>query len=150
MPVVSVNSNLFPAWGQPDVDPARARGRLIIAAGRVDNAADDLSLSKYRLADLPAEAILDPATRFQVENTGFAAIRIGTETDVGALVSQTKATEAVVTPVALFGARWNRPLWEVLGLSAPPNSGVITLWQHAIANATGAGHLLFDIHYRFR
>ncbi len=131
-------------------DPARARGRLVIATGRVDNAAGDLDGSSYHLVDIPADAIFDAHTAFQVQNTGFAAIRIGTEDDIDALVSVAKSAGNVVSPVAQFDAKHGKPAWQALGLEARPASGWISLYQHAIANATGAGHMLFEIHYRFR
>lgn len=151
MPIVNETSDLFadPTSGDTP-DPARARGRAICAAGTVENAADDLNGSTYHLCDLPADAILDSRTAFHVENTGFAAIRIGTLDDEEALVAQTKATEDVVQPIAFGDANHGKPVWEVLGLEAAPESGVVSLYQHAIANATGAGSLKFEVHYRFR
>ncbi|MFN3953215.1 MAG: hypothetical protein ACK4LQ_02100 [Pararhodobacter sp.] len=151
MSVVNQKSNLFADRLLDEVvpDPARARGRPIVIAGRAENAADDSEGSKYLLFEAPSDCIVDPRTAFQVENTGFAAIRIGTRTDPEALVSQLKSAENVATPVAQFDANHGLPLWQVLGLEADPG-GNIGIYQHAIANATGAGHLLFEIHYRYR
>jgi len=145
MPIVKKKSD----WHGDTVDPARQKGRPIVAALTQTNAADDLSGSTFHLIDLPSDCILDRATQFQVQNWGFAAIRVGTRTDPEALISQTKATENVVTPVAKFGADHGKPLWEVLGLAANPG-GTIGLYAHAIANATGAGSMLAEIHYRYR
>lgn len=152
MPIVKVTSDLVKDYNNPasrEADPAKVRGRPIVAAGRVANAASDLSGSKYHLIDLPSAAILDSATAFQVQNTGFAAIRIGTETDVAALVSVLKADGNVVSPVTKFGTAHGKPLWELFGLPSDPG-GTIGIYQHAIANATAAGSMLFEIHYRFR
>ena len=151
MPVVKKKSDLFmdKIAEIPAPDPARARGRLIVAAFTVANAADDLDGSSYLLASLPSDCILDSRTFFKVDDTGFAAIRIGTLSDPEALVAQLKSAEAVARPIADGDANHGLPLWEVLGLSADPG-GVIDIYQHAIANATGAGTLKGAFHYCYR
>lgn len=150
MAVVKEQSDLFPdrMAGAAIPDPARARGRSICATGTVANGATDSSLSTYHLCDLPADAILDSRTAFDVENWGFAAIRIGTFSDVDALVSVLKSAGNTVSPVAFGDAKHGLPLWQVLGLAAPPNNNVIGLYAHAIAGATGAGSMPFEVHYR--
>lgn len=150
-PVVDLKSDLFPdkIAEIPAPDPARARGRPIVAAFAVANAATDSDGSKYLLAELPSDCILDSRTFFKVDDTGFAAIRIGTRSDVDALVSVLKSAGAFVDPIARGGAAHGNPLWEVLGLEADPG-GFIGIYQHAIANATGAGVLVGEIHYRYR
>ncbi len=145
MAVVKVKSDL--TVGEPD--PARHRGRPIVAALAVANAATDSIGSKYHLIDLPSCAILDARTAFQVQNWGFADIRIGTESDNDALVSVLKSAGNVVSPVVQFDAKHGKPLWQVLGLAADPG-GMIGIYAHAIAAATGAGTMLAEIHYRFR
>ena len=131
-------------------DPARARGRPIVAAGSVANGASDSSGSTYHLADLPSDCILDSATGFQVENWGFAAIRLGTRSDVDALASVLKSAGTVVSPIVKYAAASHgKPLWEVLGLADDPG-GTIGIYAHAIADATGAGSMAFEIHYRYR
>lgn len=127
-------------------DPKQARGRLIVATGTVANAADDSNTSMYHLADIPADAILHEDTFFDVENWGFAQVVIGTRSDTDALVDQTKATENTVTPIAIGDANHGKSLWEVLGLAANPG-GLIGIWAHAEANATGAGSMPFRIAY---
>lgn len=150
-PVVDLKSDLFPdkIAEIPAPDPARARGRPIVAAFSVANAADDSDGSKYLLAELPSDCILDSRTFFKVDDTGFAAIRIGTASDAEALVAQLKSAEAIARPVEDGDANHGLPLWEVLGLAADPG-GFIGIYQHAIANATGAGTLKGEIHYRYR
>ena len=128
--------------------PAQARGRYISATGTVTNASDDSSASTYHLADIPADAILHEDTFFDVENWGFAQVVIGTKTDTDALVDQTKATENVVTPIAVGDANHGKRLWEVLGLSANPG-GNISLYAHSEAGATGAGTMLFRVAYLY-
>lgn len=150
MAVVNETSDLFPdrMAGDAIPDPARARGRSICATGTVANGASDSSGSTYHLVDLPADAILDSRTAFDVENWGFAAIRIGTKSDVDALVAVLKAAGNTVSPVAFGDAKHGLPLWQVLGLSARPAGNVISLYAHAIAAATGAGSMPFEVHYR--
>jgi hypothetical protein len=142
MPVVKKKSN----WHGDKVDPARQRGRMVVAAGVVTNAADDSENSSYYLCDLPSDCIPDVSTAFQVQNWGFAAIRIGTRSDVDALAAVLKSAGNVVSPVGQFE---DRPLWQVLGLAADPG-GNIGLFAHAIAGATGAGTMLFRVAYRYR
>lgn len=145
MPIVEKKSDLFGV----DNDPAKARGRNICATFAVTNAADDLSGSTYLLCKLPSEAILDSRTAFLVTSWGFAQINIGTRTDIDAVVTQTKATGNVVTPIAFGDAKHGVPLWQALGLAADPG-GEIGLYAHASANATGAGSMKGEVHYRFR
>lgn len=149
MPVTQNRSTLIhdpydPASVPPD--PKAARGRLICATGIATNAADDSTGSMWHLADIPADAILHEDTFFDVEAWGFAQIVIGTRTDTDALVDQTKATETIVTPIAVGDANHGKSLWEVLGLAANPG-GMVGLWAHAEANATGAGTMPFRIAY---
>ncbi len=152
MPIVKGQSDLIPnrATGTGNPDPEKARGRPIVAAGTVTNSATDSAGSKYHLVDLPATAILDALTGFKVDGWGFVTVNIGTETDADALISIARSAGANVVPVVRFGPHHGRPLWQVLGLTAAPASGVISLWVHGPANAIGAGTMPFEIHYRFR
>ena len=145
MPVVNKKSDLFGA----DVDPAKARGRPIVATFNVVNAADDSALSTFLLARIPSEAILAPSTAFQVQNWGFATVNIGTLTGVTALGTIPKATGPVYQPIIFGDARHGLPLWEQLGLAANPG-GTIDLYAHAPAAAVAAGSMKGEIHYRFR
>lgn len=149
MPIVDGKSDLIHDYQDSSSyppDPKKARGKLAVATGTLANLATDLSGSKYRLVDLPSNCILQPGTFFDVENDGFAQIVIGTEDDTDALVDQTKATENIVTPIVAGDANHGKELWEVLGLAADPG-GMISLWKHAEANATGAGSMPFAVHY---
>lgn len=148
MPITNNHSDLVPRalGGAAHPDPHAVAGTVRVATGTVANAADDLSGSTFRLVDLPSGCYLHPDTFFDVENWGFAAIRIGTKDDVDALVSQLKSAENVVTPVAAGDANHGVPLWQVLGLSEDPG-GYIPLYAHAIADATGAGSMPFQVHY---
>jgi hypothetical protein len=148
MAVEDLKSNLYrdPQSGASILDPMLKAGRLIFATGEIAHAADASNLSKYRLCDLPSDCILHPLTYFDVTDLGFAAVRIGTLSDVDALVSQTQATADIITPIANGDANHNKRLWEVLGLAEDPG-GVISLYQHAIAGATGAGKIQFQVAY---
>lgn len=152
MPVVKGKSDLIsdPSTGYAGPDPEIARGRPIVAAGRVANAATDTAGSKYHLIDLPADALLDALTTFKVDGWGYATVSIGTETDIDALVTVAKSAGANVVPVVRLGPLHQKRIWEILGLPAAPKSGVVSLWAHGPANATAAGTMLFEIHYRFR
>lgn len=141
-----INDYLDPAASAPD--PVEARGRAIYVTGTVANAVDDSTGSMYHLADLPADCILLPETFFGVANDGFAQIVIGTKTDTDALVDQTKATEAIVTPIAQGDANHGKRLWEVLGLAEAPK-GTISIYKHAEAPAAAAGSMTFQIVYLY-
>ncbi len=145
MAVVTTKSDLF---GVP-LDPAKARGRPIVATFTVANAADDSSGSKYLLGRFPSECILDSRTAFQVQNWGFATVNIGTAEDIDALGTVAKSAGNVYSPIAFGDARHGLPLWEALGLAADPG-GEIELYAHASAGATGAGSMKGEIHYRYR
>lgn len=126
-------------------DPQRAAGRPLMSRGTVANLATDSNLSKYKLCTVPARGIPTADTFFDVQGWGFAQVVIGTETDTDALVDQTKATENIVRPIVDGDANHDKEWWEVLGLSAAPESGVVELWAHAEADATGAGSMVFQV-----
>ena len=149
MPIVKGKSDLIADLRASKTVPeaARARGRIIVAAGTVAHLATDLATSKYLLAEIPADAILDSRTAFKTDTwmTG-ANIKIGTETDDDALFTGAKG--ANVQPVAFGGAHHGLPIWQALGLAARPGTNVVSLWLHAPADATAAGSAKFEIHYR--
>lgn len=148
MAIVNLKSSLYRAEQQGGAipDPLLVRGRVSVATGRVENAATDSNLSRYKLISLPSRVVLRSGTLFHVENWGFAAVRIGTLATVGALLSvntSAATSQAPITPIA--AAAGNR-LWQTLGLAADPNEE-IDIFAHAIANATGAGVLRFAIEW---
>lgn len=150
MPIYDETSDLYRDH-LADEAPREAiltKGRHYAATGTVANAADALNGSKFKLCELPAECILHEETFFDVENWGFAAIRIGTEADPTALVSQLKSAETVAEPIAIGDANHGLRLWEVLGLAENPG-GMIPIYAHAIADATGAGSMPFRMSYIF-
>lgn len=153
MPVVTEKSTLFKPASDPlgpEPKPELARGRPIVATGSMANLATDSIGSKYLLAEVPSDAILDTRTFFKVDTWGYADIRIGTFTDPVALVNQTKITEAIATPVDVGDAKHAMPLWQACGLAADPG-GNIGIYAHgSVAAATGAGSMRFEIHYRHR
>lgn len=149
MPIVHKLSNLIhDHYDQTSVppDPVVARGNLIMATGLVLNAADDLSGSTFHLVDIPSDVILHEDTFFDVQNWGFAQVVIGTLSDTTALVNVAKAAGNTVTPIAIGDANHGKRLWEVLGLAVNPG-GLISLYAHAAANATGAGNMPFRVAY---
>jgi hypothetical protein len=151
MAVVNTKSNLFGDYlaGTDNPDPELARGRAIMATGSVSNGATDSNLSTYKLASLPSNCILGSRTLFDVENWGFATVNIGTKDDIDALITIAKASGNTVTPVVFGDAKHGKRLWEVLGLAADPG-GMIDLYAHASADATGAGAMPFQFEYFFR
>jgi hypothetical protein len=151
MPVVNVTSTLYKQPSDPlgaEPKPELARGRPIVATGSIANLATDSLLSKYLLAELPSDAILDTRTFFKVDTWGYTDIRIGTFTDVAALVSQLRTAAAIVSPLTQGDARHGQPLWQALGLAADPG-GNIGIYAHGSGTIT-AGSMRFEIHYRHR
>ena len=149
MPEEHIKSSLIkdpfdPATTSPD--PSAARGRPIISTGTVSNAANGLSGSSYHLMDLPSKCLVHFDSWFKVDGWGYAQVQIGTKDDPDALVDQTTATEAMVTPIEPGDANHGKMLWEVLGLAKDPG-GMISLYAHAAADAAGAGVLPFQITY---
>ncbi|MDR6266541.1 hypothetical protein [Roseobacter sp. N2S] len=151
MAIVSNISTLFrdEAAGGAVPDATRTAARSYTATGTITNLAGDLDTSKYKIASIPSDAILDDRTIFDVENWGFAATRIGTLDDVDALVSATTSAATSQSPVAFGDANHDKELWEVLGLAADPG-GNITLYAHGIADAAGAGSMPFRIVWLYR
>lgn len=151
MAVVNKLSSLIPdhANDYHGPDPELARGRPIMATGTVTNGATDSTLSTYKLASLPSNCILGDRTKFDVENWGFATVNIGTKDDIDALFTVLKSAGNTVTPVVFGDAKHGKRLWEVLGLAADPG-GMIDLYAHASAGATGAGSMPFQFEYFFR
>lgn len=151
MAVVNAKSSLIGDYlaGIDNPDPEIARGRPTMAQGTVANAATDNNLSKYKLISLPSNVILLERTAFQVQNWGFATVNIGTYSAPTALGTVLKSGGNVYSPVAVFDAGNLKRLWERLGLASDPG-GLIDLYAHATADATGAGTMLFRFEYLFR
>lgn len=152
MPVVNLKSDLFPASSttRADADAARARGEPKVATFSVANASTDSANSTYLLASVPAEALFDEATSFKVDGWGFATVSIGTKDDIDALVTVLKTAGTYVNPVLVGDAKHGLPIWQALGLAKAPANGMVDIYAHGPANATGAGTLKGKIAYRFR
>lgn len=147
MAVVNQKSNLFrKAPGDLAADALFARGRVRRATGRISNGSTDSNGSKYLMAELPSHVILGWATNFYVQNWGFATVRLGTFDDNDALLNVAKSAANNQAPITAQIAAGGQPLWQALGLASDPG-GVIGLYAHAIADATGAGTLDFTIEW---
>lgn len=149
MAVVNEKSDLITdtyVANSPRPAPQRARGVLRNATGTVANATTDSSGSTYHLGDVPSDALVHEDTFFDVAGWGFAQVVIGTLSDTDALVDQTKATEAIVTPFAAGDANHAKAWWEALGLAEDPG-GMISIYAHSEAAATGAGSMPFRLSY---
>lgn len=153
MPVVNLKSDLFQSVSDPTgpaPKPELCRGRPIIATFNATNGATDSQNSTYLLCEVPSDAIIDSRTMFKVDLWGFAQIAIGTLTNPTALVNQTRATGATVTPFVAGDAKHGMPFWQALGMTEDPR-GMIGIYAHgALANATGAGSMRGEIHYKYR
>lgn len=129
-------------------DYRQARGVRFMAEGTVACAATDLNGSTYTLAELPSGAILDPETQIDLRTWGFDVAQVGSDdAKTGLLnVSGIIATPpgAPSAPLAFGDAKWNKPLWEQLGLAADPG-GRIAIRVFTTADAAEAGDIEFKI-----
>lgn len=146
MAVVKSASNLYrdaAALGAIPMPNAIA-GHVRVAIGTVTNGATDSTGSAYKLASVPSHAILHPDTLFDVAAWGFAQVVIGSYAITDQILDVAKATSATQSPVAFGDANHGKELWDVLGMAADPG-GMIDIYAHAEANATGAGSMPFAI-----
>lgn len=143
MAIVNGKSDLFGA----DVDPARAKGRPVVTAFTVTNAASDSNGSSYLLARLPSYAVLDAMTTIKADGWGFATVYIGIQGDTDALFTANR--NAAHVPITRNGALHGLPLWQALGLAADPG-GEIELYAFASADAAAAGVMKGEFHWRAR
>jgi hypothetical protein len=146
MAVVSKKSTLYrdEQAGGAVPDALIVSGITRRAVGEIANAADDSNLSMYKICTIPSWAYFHPETIFDVENWGFAAVRIGTKTDVDALLSVATTAATTQSPITARAAASGDRVWETLGLSEDP-AEMIDLYAHAIAGATGAGVMKFCV-----
>lgn len=152
MAIVEVKSSIFGAVSGGAYVPPNASsrdGKEHIIQGSVANGANNSSGSKYLLCSLPWSAILLPETAFRTDGWGFAQVQIGpVEAPTGLLNAAKGVSTTGQTPVVIFGANWNEPLWQACGLAAMPvDNGYADLWATTIAGATGAGAMQFMIRY---
>lgn len=152
MPVRNKVSTVFGVTGAAGYTPPNAAardGRIHRVAGRITNAADDDSGSTFLMAEIPWAAILLHASLIRTDQWGYAQAVIGVPGTPTGLLNVARATGGTSgnLPVTAFGADWNLPFWQQLGLSAMPTTPFAALTAFAQANATGAGTLDFDLHY---
>lgn len=148
MAQVKIKSSVFGAIVAglyTDPNSTSRDGGIHRVQGTVSNAADDSAGSRYLLVQIPTSAILLPETKFDTESWGFAACQLGIDEDPDALYTGAPGASDVA-PIAQWGAKWNVPVWQQLGLTSDPLK-TIDLVSIAAANATGAGSLKFDIVY---
>lgn len=149
MVVVTGKSDLIhDPFDQTSYPPSEQRlnGVLRVAAGTVAAAASDSAGSKYLLARVPSDAILDDSTAFAHAAWAFAQVQIGTKSNPTALANVARGA-TVLNPNAFGDANHGKMLWEQLGLAKDPG-GQIDLWAHAAAGATAAGTMKYRIAYR--
>lgn len=146
MAVVDTKSNLFrdAVAGEMTPDPLLVEGVIRCATGSVANLSTDSSGSKYLLAMVPSHAVMHESTLFDVENWGFAQVVIGSRDVTDQILDVARSAATTQSPFAVGDANHGKRLWEVLGLSEDPG-GLIGIYAHAEANATGAGSMPFRI-----
>ncbi len=151
MPVYKSQSNLFGgtfngAYRAPN--GASKNGRINRVVGTVVSAIDAQAGSTFKLATIPASAIMLPESRIKTTAWGFAQAVVGTTGATDTLLDVLKATGGAAgnAPVVMFDAKWNRPLWQQLGLAKDPGKP-IDLIVIAEADATVAGQLDFDLQF---
>lgn len=152
MAIVSRKSNFYGSVGvsgYTEPNAAARDGHLHVLQGRVYNSLTDSSGSKYLLCDIPWNAILLPRCAFYTKDWGFAQAVIGTEEVPNGLLDAARGVaSAGQLPISIFsGTKWAKQLWELVGLTALPNTGPAKLYATAAADADVAGNLAFSIEY---
>ena len=125
---------------------ASALGQIMRIAGTVSALSTDNAGSQYHLCDLPASCILLPESAIQTTGWAFAQAVVGADGFTDQLLDVTRATGGATgnTPITAFGAKWNVPIWQQLGMTAAPLD-FITLKAFAEADATTDGDLHFAL-----
>jgi len=148
MAIVNKKSSVYGtnATGYTAPNSSSRAGRITRIVGSVSCEATDNAKSTYVVCDVASSAILLPESAIKTTGWGFAQAIVGVATATTGLLNVSKATGGASgnKPVTIFGAKWNKPIWEQLGLSADPNKP-LTLIISTIADATGAGAIDFDL-----
>lgn len=146
MAVEKVKSDLYrnQLTGGAIPQAQKAHGRIHAVTGTVTHDAAASSGSTYKLGEVPSGAMVHPDTIFQADGWKFTDLRIGTLTDVPALVSVAVAAATTQSPVAALDANHGKAWWEVLGIAADPG-GMIAIYAHAIGAASAAGSMKFNL-----
>lgn len=124
-------------------------GRIHRTAGRVSALISDNTGSRFLIAQIPSSAIILPQSFIRTDNWAFAQAVIGTLAVPTGLLNVAKATGGATgnALVTIFGAKWAQPAWQQAGLAAAPVNPLMDIFAHAIADATVAGTIDFDIWY---
>lgn len=126
-----------------------AAGKMRRAAGRTSNNITNNLGSKYLLIELPWDVSLLKDSAIMTTAWGFAQAVIGVDELNTGLLNVARATGGATgnLPITIFGSKWNKPLWQQLGLAARPASNVAKIYAYAIADATVGGDLDFMFEY---
>ncbi|MEL6886898.1 MAG: hypothetical protein AAFP87_20490 [Pseudomonadota bacterium] len=152
MAIRKVKSSVYGSYdGQGVFLPATGAsslGKIMNVAGTVSCLAADNQGSEYHLTDVPPSAIMLPTSAIRTTGWGFAQAVIGVDGDTDALLDVTRATGGATgnTPITIFTANWNKPIWEQLGLAEMPLSH-LTLKVFTEADATADGTIEFDLQF---
>ena len=121
-------------------------GRINRVAGIVANSLTALTGSRYLICQIPSSAIMLPESAIKTTGWGFAQATIGTPDLLTGLLDVAKATGGTTgnKPITIFGATWNKPIWQQLGLAADPGHPVDLVVSTA-TDATVAGQIDFDL-----
>jgi len=148
MAIVTSKSSVYGtnATGYTAPNSSSRAGRITRVAGTVTCGATDSAKSTYLVCDVPSSAILLPESAIKTTGWGFAQAIVGVAAATTGLLNVTKATGGAAgnKPIVIFEAKWNKPIWEQLGLVADPGMP-LTLIVSTIADATIAGQIDFDL-----
>mgnify|MGYP001797082392 CR=1 FL=1 len=151
---MAIRKVLSSAYGQL-VDGAFSQSRGASAlglktgmCGTVECLATDEAGSEYSLVNVPSSAILLPGSAIRTNAWGFAQAVIGVDGDTDALLDVAAASGGATgnVLVTIFGANWNQPIWQQLGMAADPGNP-ITLKVFTEADAASAGQIDFDLQF---
>jgi len=148
MAIVTKKSSVYGsnAAGYTAPNSSSRAGRITRVAGTVTCAATDNAKSTYLVCDVPSSAILLPESAIKTTGWGFAQAIVGVAAAATGLLNVTKATGGATgnKPITIFGAKWNKPIWQQLGLAEDPKMP-LTLIVSTTTDATGAGQIDFDL-----
>lgn len=148
MAIVNGKSTFY-TQGDNAIAPNARAGVMRVAHIDVANAAGDLSTSTYKLCSIPADAYIDPASAIITDTWGFATVNLGTWGHTTSLATAARGTATtILNPVSAAEDLALQPAWQMLGLSAPPENGLVDIIATASADATGAGSMKGKIVYR--
>lgn len=151
-------------YGTAFKDPASLRAiAAVLAAGIVRRIHSIISItladsanSVHRIAQIPADAIIDPLSRYDYEATGLSEVDIGLAYPNGAVISanclvdgddiSSAGSQTLTGHGTLTLLNFHKRAWELAGLTSNPGGNLdIVLTQ--LAGTAATKKVVFGINY---